>query len=86
MELIGWIGSVLLACCGAPQAWMSYKQKHSRGISWGFLSLWMGGEILTLIYITPTLLLPLVLNYTFNILILTIIIYYKVRGNKNDKV
>lgn len=32
MELAGWLGSIMLAVCAAPQAWQSYKQKHADGV------------------------------------------------------
>ena len=38
--LLGWIGSLCLAICALPQAWQSFKEKNSNGISWGFLMLW----------------------------------------------
>jgi len=77
LEIIGWLGGFMLAICGAPQAWKSYKDGHSYGISWGFIGLWFWGEVFVLIYILPTGLLPLILNYTFNILIGSIILWYK---------
>ena len=79
MDNIGWIGSILMAFCGLPQAIESYKTKSSRGLSWGFLIMWFSGELLTLIYILPKMDLPLLFNYTANIIFLIIIIYYKLR-------
>jgi len=76
--ILGWLGSICLAICGVPQAWMSFKEKHSHGISWGFLLLWAFGEIFALAYVYDKLDLPLLLNYSVNILILAIILYYKV--------
>jgi PQ loop repeat len=35
-EILGWLGSICLAICGVPQAWLSYKDKHSHGISGHF--------------------------------------------------
>ena len=64
MDNIGWIGSILMAFCGLPQAIESYKTKSSRGLSWGFLIMWFSGELLTLIYILPKMDLPLLFNYT----------------------
>jgi len=79
MDNIGWIGSILMAFCGLPQAIESYKTKSSRGLSWGFLIMWFSGELLTLIYILPKMDLPLLFNYTANLIFLIIIIYYKLR-------
>lgn len=77
-SILGWLGSICLAICGIPQAWLSYKEKHSHGISWAFVLLWAFGEIFALAYVYDKLDLPLLLNYSVNILILAVIIYYKV--------
>jgi uncharacterized protein with PQ loop repeat len=77
-EILGWLGSICLAICGLPQAWQSMKDKHSHGISWGFVLLWAFGEIFALAYVYDKLDLPLLLNYATNILILAVILYYKI--------
>ena len=86
-EILGWLGSICLAICGIPQAWQSFKDKHSHGISWGFVLLWAFGEIFALAYVYDKLDLPLVLNYATNILILAVILYYKIKPQtpKDDK-
>ena len=82
MENIGWIGSLLLALCGLPQAIESYKTKSSEGLTWGFISMWFVGEILTVIYIIPKWHWPLIFNYTANIIFLSVILYYKIKPAK----
>jgi len=82
MEIIGWLGSILLAFCGLPQAIESYRTKSSEGLTWGFLFMWFVGEILTIIYILPQMVLPLLFNYTANVIFLSIIIYYKINPKK----
>lgn len=82
METIGWLGSILLAFCGLPQAIESYKTKSSEGLTWGFISMWFIGEILTIIYILPQMVLPLIFNYTANIIFLSVIIYFKIFPKK----
>ena len=77
MENIGWLGSILLAFCGLPQAIESIRTKSSEGLTWGFIGMWFIGEICTFIYILPKMDLPLLLNYTANIIFLAIIIFYK---------
>lgn len=77
MELIGWVGSLCFAICGAPQAWLAYKQGHSRGISWGFLLLWISGEVMTLTYVIPKIDYPLIFNYVSNLIFLSVILYFK---------
>ena len=79
LSIIGWLGSICLAICGVPQAWTSYKDKHSHGISWAFLLLWAFGEIFALAYVYDKLDLPLLMNYSVNILILSIILYFKLK-------
>ena len=80
IEIIGWIGSTLLAICGFPQAWMSYKQGHSDGVSGGLLWCWALGELFTLLYIISIGNAPLLLNYTCNLISLSVIVYYKIRN------
>ena len=77
-EILGWLGSICLGICGIPQAWQSIKDKHSHGISWGFVLLWAFGEIFALAYVYDKLDLPLLLNYATNILILGVILYFKI--------
>ena len=77
MESIGWLGSILLAFCGLPQAIESIKTKSSEGLTWGFIGMWFIGEICTFVYILPKMDLPLLLNYTANIIFLAIIIFFK---------
>ena len=50
-EQVGWVGSILFALCGLPQAIQSVMDGHSNGIAWGFLLMWLGGEVLTLYYV-----------------------------------
>lgn len=79
MEIIGWIGSILLALCAVPLAWQSYWQKHSDGISSLFLAMWLVGEVLTATYVLPKKDYPLLFNYGLNIACLVIVIRYKVK-------
>lgn len=82
MENIGWLGSILLAFCGLPQAVESIKTKSSEGLTWGFIGMWFLGEIMTFIYILPKMDLPLLFNYTANIIFLSIIIFFKLYPKK----
>lgn len=77
IEIMGWAGALMLGICALPQAISSYRNKDSSGISLSFLMLWLGGEVLTLLYIVSTSMqLPLVVNYLFNILCLSVILFY----------
>jgi uncharacterized protein with PQ loop repeat len=44
-EIIGWLGSFLLAFCGLPQCIKSWREKNSDGISLGFIVLIMNYTI-----------------------------------------
>lgn len=82
MHTIGWLGSLFLAICGLPQAWLSYKQGHSDGISTSLLVLWGAGEILTLFYVTEKFDWPLIFNYGMNLFSLGVIAWYKLYPRK----
>ena len=79
IEAVGWIGACLLALCAVPQAYKCCVDGHADGLSWGFLGMWLGGELFTLAYVavvTPNLIL--FLNYFVNIVCLAVIIAVKV--------
>jgi len=78
METIGWIGSILFAICGLPQAIQCAKDGHSRGLNWFFLLCWLFGELFTLAYIIPKNDYPLIFNYILNLVFLVIMIRYKI--------
>lgn len=82
MEFIGWMGSILLAFCGLPQAIESYRTKNSDGLTWGFLIMWGVGELFTIAYIIPKMHLPLIFNYAANIVFISIIVYYKINPRR----
>ena len=86
LELIGWIGSMLFALCALPQAILVWKQKHARGLSWGFLHLWFWGEVLCFIYVymQPVVQVPLLANYALNFVFLLTIFYFKLKGDKTN--
>lgn len=84
LELIGWAGAVCFAISAAPQAWMSFRQGHSQGLSVGLLFLWFSGESLSLIYgAAKSLPLPVMFNYALNFAFLCVIIYYKLFPRRN---
>ena len=78
MVEIGWISSILLALCGLPQAYLSFKQGHSDGVSNMFLAMWGIGEILGLFYVTSLLSYPLIFNYILNIMLISVIVKFKI--------
>lgn len=81
IELIGWIGSICFALCGAPQAIQCVRQGHACGLSHSMLALWFLGEICYIISVWATLgfILWMMANYILNLVWLSIIAYYSVR-------
>lgn len=86
MEIIGWIGSILFAISGFPQALQCMKEGHSRGLAWGFLLAWLGGEIFTITYIWPKMDIPLLANYLVNLIFLGIMLRYKIWERDDNKI
>lgn len=79
MQALGWIGHMLFAISAVPQAYLSYKQGHSQGISKGLLGMWFGGEAIAIIYgLYEKVPMPLMTNYVVNFVCLLIIIRYYV--------
>lgn len=85
IETIGYISAILFAGCGFPQALLSWKAGHSRGISAAMLWMWFWGEILAIIYVIGKIGFdkPLLLNYTVNIVFLVIILKFKYQERRN---
>lgn len=76
-EVLAWVGATCFAFSAVPQVVLCYQTKNADGISWGLLSLWMTGEISLFLYILPERKYALLVNYVFNIIFLSIIIFYK---------
>lgn len=79
MVTLGWLGGIFLAVCGIPEAYKSWKNKKC-DIGYGFLGLWLAGEVFTLIYLfsLQTTIWSLILNYSCNILCICVMLRYKV--------
>lgn len=79
-ELIGYLGSALLALCAAPEAYLALTRGEV-GMGWFFILTWYFGEILALVYTLikskEVRLIPLLFNYGLNIIFISIIIYVK---------
>lgn len=82
MELIGWIGSILFAICGLPQAIQCWKDGHSRGLNWFFLLAWFWGEVFTIAYVWPKRDIPLLANYAANMGFLLVMVKFKIWERK----
>ena len=79
METIGYIGGLLLAICGLPETIRTIKDKRCH-LGWPFLFMWFFGELLMSIYTLELWDGPLLFNYGFNILLVGIMVFYKVKG------
>lgn len=88
IEIVGWVAGLLFAFCGAPQAYKSYKEGHSSGISSLLLWMWGSGELLMIVYVLGKhgLDLPLLVNYIMNLFFVLIITKYKIfpKEGKNE--
>ena len=78
MELIAYIGGILLTICGIPEVIRTIKDKRCH-LGWPFLLLWFFGEIFMLIYSLDLKSNPLIMNYLFNTIIVGIMLYYKIK-------
>ena len=78
MDLIGYVSGILLALCGLPEALRSIKNKRC-DIGWGLLLMWLGGELGLLIYELKTMDIPRLINYSCNILFISVMIWYKLK-------
>jgi uncharacterized protein with PQ loop repeat len=76
---IGVIGSALLGLCGLPEVIFSIKNKKCN-LTWGLLICWGVGELFLLIYIVPSMDIPLILNYLTNFVFVGIMVFYKFRS------
>jgi uncharacterized protein with PQ loop repeat len=78
METLAYIGSILLAICGLPELIRTIRTKKCH-IGWGMMLSWFFGEVFVLIYIAQRAEPALLLNYSFNTVIIAIMLFYKIR-------
>ena len=86
IKIIGLIGSALLCLCGLPEAWSSFKNKNSDGLTSAFVVLWGIGEIFMLTYVLiehPND-IPLLINYIISAFTISIISYFKFFPRRNN--
>lgn len=76
MKNLAYISGILLGLCALPEVIHSIN-KGRNDSSWIFLLMWLAGEIGFFIYVLPKKDTPLLLNYVFNILLISILIYFK---------
>jgi len=77
VNLLGWLGAACLGFCGLPQAVKTVRTGKADDISLLFLTLWLTGEVLTLLYVWPKADWPLIANYALNLAVVCVIFKYK---------
>jgi uncharacterized protein with PQ loop repeat len=78
MEIVGWIGGILLSICAFPQVVKVYREKNADGMSHLNLWFWLFGEVFMLVYVLfQQFSFPLLMNYSLNFVFVVIIMYYK---------
>jgi lipid-A-disaccharide synthase-like uncharacterized protein len=78
MELIGYIGSAFLAINAVPELIRTINDGRCH-IGWPMLVLWLLGEIFTTVYAISLGNIPLIMNYVFNLFIVIVMLWYKLR-------
>jgi uncharacterized protein with PQ loop repeat len=78
MEVVAWIGSILLAVCAVPQAYKCFVEKHAHGLSAWMLGMWTTGELLLVAYTFHIKDFALFFNYAANLFVIGIIVRYKI--------
>ena len=76
---IGFLGALFFGICSFPQVYQVWKTQDTKSLSKMFLILWALGEGLSFIYIVsqPIILWPIVINYVFNGLLLSYLVFKK---------
>lgn len=81
-DLIGLIGTLLLAGCSLPQVYQCYKTKSAEGVSLYFILMWFLGLLFTTTYVFLKNGLDLYLHTTYlmNLVSCLIILRYKAKN------
>jgi uncharacterized protein with PQ loop repeat len=78
MNIVGLIGSLSLTVCAIPEVYRTVKDKRCH-LGWGFLLLWLIGEIFCFVYGLQLNQIPMIINYSFNLLVVSIMTSYKIK-------
>jgi hypothetical protein len=76
MRYFGWMTTILLTLCSVPEIYSGLKT-GSVGATYGLLYLWLAGEITGLIYTISRKDAPLIVNYSMNSILVTVILLIK---------
>jgi uncharacterized protein with PQ loop repeat len=78
MNSVGLMGSLLLTFSAVPELVRTIKDGKCH-MGWGFLSMWFVGEIFCTFYGFDLREVPLMLNYTFNLGVSGLMVFYKLK-------
>jgi len=81
MNSIGLLGSLLLTFSALPELVRTIKDGKCH-MGWGFLIMWLLGEIFCVFYGFDLKEIPLIVNYTFNLGVAFVMFYYKLKELK----
>lgn len=84
MNTIGLVGSLLLTFSGVPELVRTVKIGKCF-MGWGFLFMWFVGVLLCTFYSISLNEIPLIVNYSFNLLVSGLMIMYKLKDLKIKK-
>lgn len=81
MNNIGLLGSLFLTFCAVPELWRTIKDRECH-LGWGFLTMWLLGEILCFFYGFELNEIPLIINYTFNLIVVSVMFTFKLKHSR----
>jgi uncharacterized protein with PQ loop repeat len=84
MNSVGLIGSLLLTFSAVPELIRTVKDGKCH-IGWGFLLMWLIGEIFCTFYGFDLKEVPLILNYSFNLGVAGLMFFYKIKETNLSK-
>ena len=83
ISIIGYLAMACLMTATIPQAIKSIRDGHSRGMAGGYLILLLCGFSLMSFYLLMTKpIIPVLLNYFANIVMMLVVAYYKLFPRK----
>ena len=82
IQLLGWLGSIALACCGLPIVFSALKDRSiAKNLPILFLNLWFWGELLIMLYaaMLGKDLAPVFFNCVINIVCIMAVLWIRWR-------
>ena len=81
---VGLIGSLLLTFSAVSEVIRTLKDRKCH-LGWGFLLMWFFGEVFCTIYGFDLQEIPLIINYTFNLIVSGLMVFYKLNGELPER-